>query len=87
MTIAGLEGTDPVVCSRNVVIKPDVSFDEAVAKDYDVVICPGGMQGSENMAAVSLQVLLLPVKKKSSILIVLTLRRVDCFSLEKLVNC
>lgn len=48
-----MEGTDPVVCSRNVVIKPDISFDDAVKQDYDVVVCPGGMGGSENMAAVS----------------------------------
>jgi len=42
-----------VVCSRNVVIKPDVAFAEAVKKDYDAVICPGGLKGAENLAAVS----------------------------------
>ncbi|XP_068234488.1 Parkinson disease protein 7 homolog [Palaemon carinicauda] len=40
-----------VKCSRNVYIKTDMSFKNAVAKGpYDAVI-PGGMQGSENVAA------------------------------------
>jgi len=51
--VAGVEGDGPVVCSRNVVIKPDVAFAEAVKKDYDVVICPGGLKGAEHLAAVS----------------------------------
>ena len=42
-----------MVCSRNVVIKPDVAFTEAVKKDYDVVICPGGLKGAEHLAGVS----------------------------------
>jgi len=53
VTVAGVEGAAPVVCSRNVVIKPDVAFAEAVKKDYDVVICPGGLKGAETLAAVS----------------------------------
>jgi len=53
VTVAGVDGADPVVCSRNVVIKPDVAFTEAVKKDYDVVICPGGLKGAESLAAVS----------------------------------
>jgi len=53
VTVAGVEGSAPVVCSRNVVIKPDVAFAEAVKKDYDVVICPGGLKGAEHLAAVS----------------------------------
>ena len=28
--IGGLAGADPVVCSRQVVIKPDMSLDEAI---------------------------------------------------------
>lgn len=42
-----------MVCSRNVVIKPDIAFTEAVKKDYDVVICPGGLKGAEHLASVS----------------------------------
>jgi len=53
VTVAGVEGADPVVCSRNVVIKPDIAFAETVKKDYDVVICPGGLKGAEHLAAVS----------------------------------
>ena len=53
MTVAGVEGPNPVVCSRNVVIKPDMAFTEAVKKDYDVVICPGGLKGAEHLASVS----------------------------------
>jgi protein DJ-1 len=51
VTIAGVGGIDLVVCSRNVVIKPDTSLAEAVKKDYDVVVCPGGMKGAETLAA------------------------------------
>lgn len=54
MTIAGLEGDRPVVCSRNVVIKPDVTFAAAIKNDYDVVVCPGGMKGAEHLASVRL---------------------------------
>lgn len=42
-----------MVCSRNVVIKPDVAFTEAVKKDYDVVVCPGGLKGAEHLSEVS----------------------------------
>ena len=48
-----MDGADPVVCSRNVVIKPDIAFAEALKKDYDVVICPGGLKGAEHLAEVS----------------------------------
>ena len=32
VTIAGLTGADPVVCSRNVKLVPDISLDDAIAK-------------------------------------------------------
>jgi len=50
VTIAGVEGTEFVVCSRNVVIKPDMPLSEAIKKDYDAVVCPGGLKGSEILA-------------------------------------
>ena len=53
VTIAGLAGDGPVTCSRNVVIKPDAAFTDAIKKDYDVIICPGGIKGAESLAAVS----------------------------------
>ena len=52
MTIAGVAGSDLVVCSRNIVMKPDASLAEAAAKDYDVIVCPGGLKGAEALAAV-----------------------------------
>ena len=55
VTIAGLTGTAPVKCSRNVIVTPDVSLESVKDKQFDAVICPGGMGGSESMAAVSTQ--------------------------------
>ncbi|KAK3104938.1 hypothetical protein FSP39_013491 [Pinctada imbricata] len=50
VTLAGLAGSDPVTCSRNVMIVPDCSLDDAVKKGpYDVVVCPGGGKGAENL--------------------------------------
>lgn len=49
-----MEGTNPVTCSRNVVIKPDAALSDALNKDYDVVVCPGGAKGADNLAAVSI---------------------------------
>ncbi|CAN8016963.1 unnamed protein product [Ixodes persulcatus] len=52
VTIAGLTGTSPVKCSRDVVVVPDKSLDEAVKQSpYDVVVLPGGLKGSESLAA------------------------------------
>ncbi|CAH1240700.1 PARK7 [Branchiostoma lanceolatum] len=52
VTLAGLAGTNPVKCSRDVVICPDTSLDEARKKGpYDVVVLPGGLGGAKNLAA------------------------------------
>ena len=54
VTIAGLSGTDPVKCSRNVVVCPDTSLQDAVTKaPFDAIVLPGGLQGAKNLAAVS----------------------------------
>ena len=53
VTVAGLHGTDPVVCSRNVVVKPDASLDSVANKDFDAIVLPGGMKGAQSLAAVS----------------------------------
>lgn len=53
LTVAGLNSSDPVKCSQGVTIVPDTSFDEALKQDYDVVILPGGLAGSEAFCAVS----------------------------------
>ncbi|KAH8297471.1 hypothetical protein KR044_012637, partial [Drosophila immigrans] len=49
VTVAGLNGTEPVKCSRDVVIVPDKSLDQAVDQPYDVVVLPGGLGGSNAM--------------------------------------
>ena len=50
--LAGLDSGDPVECSRNVRIVPDMSLDEAASKGpFDVVVLPGGLGGSKRLAA------------------------------------
>ncbi|RWS06014.1 Protein DJ-1-like protein [Dinothrombium tinctorium] len=49
VTIAGLNGSAPVKCSRNVVVVPDKALNEAKA-EYDVVILPGGLEGANTFA-------------------------------------
>ncbi|XP_055981162.1 Parkinson disease protein 7 [Sorex fumeus] len=50
VTVAGLAGKDPVQCSRDVVICPDASLEEAQKEGpYDVVVLPGGNVGAQNL--------------------------------------
>lgn len=50
MTVAGLNGVEPVKCSRDIVILPDKSLDQAISGDpYDAVVLPGGLGGSNAM--------------------------------------
>ena len=52
VTLAGLESSDPVECSRGVKLIPDTSLDDAIQKGpYDVVVLPGGLGGAKNLAA------------------------------------
>jgi len=52
VTLAGLTGNEPVKCSRNVVIIPDTSLDDALTKaPYDAVVLPGGLGGGKVLAA------------------------------------
>lgn len=52
VTVAGLGSCDPIKCSRDVYIKPDMSLADAASKGpYDAVVIPGGLKGSENLAA------------------------------------
>ncbi|KAG8434265.1 hypothetical protein GDO86_012587 [Hymenochirus boettgeri] len=49
--VAGLTGKDPVQCSRDVLICPDASLDEARSQGpYDVVVLPGGNLGAQNLS-------------------------------------
>ncbi len=50
VTVAGLApGT--VKGSRGTVIQPDAALDEALARDYDMVVLPGGQPGANNLEA------------------------------------
>ncbi|XP_046849201.1 Parkinson disease protein 7 homolog [Xenia sp. Carnegie-2017] len=49
-TIAGLNGEGPVQCSRKVVVKPDLSLEDAhKLAPFDAVILPGGLGGAERL--------------------------------------
>lgn len=51
VTVAGLAGSEPVKCSRDVVIVPDTSLESVKETKFDVVILPGGLGGSKALAA------------------------------------
>lgn len=54
VTVAGLAGSEPVKCSRGVVVCPDSSLKDAVDNaPFDVIVLPGGLGGARNLAAVS----------------------------------
>ena len=52
MKIAGLKDTAPVKCSRNVMIVPDCSLESVAGEEFDAIVCPGGLGGAKNLAAV-----------------------------------
>jgi 4-methyl-5(b-hydroxyethyl)-thiazole monophosphate biosynthesis len=39
----------PVTCSRGTVIVPDMHLDDALRRDYDMVVLPGGQPGATNL--------------------------------------
>jgi protein deglycase len=39
----------PVTCSRGTVVVPDMNLDEALKRDYDMVVLPGGQPGATNL--------------------------------------
>jgi len=45
---AGLEA-GPVTASRGVVLLPQMTLDEALQREYDMVVLPGGMPGAANL--------------------------------------
>lgn len=51
--LAGLDGTAPVRCSRGVVITPDLALDQAKGP-FDLVVLPGGGEGTERLTKSSL---------------------------------
>lgn len=49
VTVAGIDGSQPVRCSRGVVITPDVALD-AVEGVFDIIVLPGGAEGAKRLA-------------------------------------
>jgi len=49
--LAGLNGSEPVTCSRGIIITPDKSLTAAIAgnQPYDAVVLPGGTDGAKKM--------------------------------------
>lgn len=45
---AGLE-PGPVTCSRRTVIVPDTTLDEAMKRDFDMLVLPGGQPGATHL--------------------------------------
>lgn len=45
---AGLE-SGPVTASRGVVLVPQMTLDEALEREYDMVVLPGGMPGAQHL--------------------------------------
>lgn len=45
---AGLDD-GPVTASRGVVLVPDTTLDEALRRDYDMVVLPGGLPGADHL--------------------------------------
>jgi 4-methyl-5(b-hydroxyethyl)-thiazole monophosphate biosynthesis len=49
VTSAGLE-EGPVRASRGVVLMPDMTLEQALARQYDMVVLPGGLPGADHLA-------------------------------------
>lgn len=69
VTVGGLDGTEPVKCSRDVVIVPDVALSSIDKDSFDVIVLPGGLGGANSMAASPLVKDLLKNQEKNGKLI------------------
>ncbi|HEX2882636.1 MAG TPA: DJ-1 family glyoxalase III [Polyangiaceae bacterium] len=49
VVLAGLDGVEPVTCSRQLVIKPDAAFNQS-AGPFDALVLPGGAPGAKRLA-------------------------------------
>eukprot|EP01035_Chromulina_nebulosa_P016814 gene16814-22298_t len=47
--VASVAESLQVKCSRGVNIVADVNIQDCVNNDYDIIVCPGGMPGAENL--------------------------------------
>ncbi|XP_074654836.1 Parkinson disease protein 7 homolog [Tubulanus polymorphus] len=50
VTVAGLDGSDVVKCSRDVLIKPDEALDDVITQKFDAIVIPGGLKGAKSIA-------------------------------------
>lgn len=50
VTVAGLNGINPVKCARGLIVVPEVSIHDISNENYDVIIMPGGRFGSDFIA-------------------------------------
>ncbi|KAL4712135.1 hypothetical protein ACJJTC_010996 [Scirpophaga incertulas] len=67
VTLAGLDGDVPVLCSRQVTLVPNKSLTDALAErpEYDAVILPGGLEGSDRLSKSSVVGTLLKEHEKA----------------------
>jgi len=49
VTVAGIDGDEPIRCSRGVVITPDLALNR-VTGDFDIIVLPGGAEGAKRLA-------------------------------------
>lgn len=61
MTLAGATSSNPVKCSRSIVIVPDKSLTDIKADSFDAIILPGGLGAAKFFSAVIAFLLLLSV--------------------------
>lgn len=50
VTVAGINGINPVKCARGLNIVPDTSLEEVRNENFDAIILPGGRVGSDLIA-------------------------------------
>lgn len=49
VVVAGLNGREPVTGSRGAQLVPDVSLDDVMDRDFDMITLPGGNAGVDNL--------------------------------------
>ncbi|CAH1722670.1 unnamed protein product [Chironomus riparius] len=54
VTVGGLDGKDPVKCSRDVLIVPDVDLKDVAKSQFDAIVLPGGLGAAKSMSESSL---------------------------------
>jgi len=48
--VAGVDGAEPIRCSRGVMVTPDAALED-VSGTFDVLVLPGGAEGAQRFAA------------------------------------